>query len=438
MEKLRTQRWTDPSGASVYLEESHELPIVDVEFAFRTGGTDDPEKLSGLMRSMWRVIRMGTKQLSSSEVEERVARLGGRLAVFISTSSVRVQGSVIRRNLEPFFALLSDVISSPAFRPKDLVRARNESLAELIGIRDDDRTLAGRVFRRKLFGKHPYARAITGDAASLKRIRVEDLEEHYAAHVSTKHLVVGFAGDITEREAKSLTRDHLSAFPKRKVSAPRVADSPGVKGRHIIIVDKPERTQTQILVGGLGVRVGEKDHVPLLVGNVAFGGTFTSRLTQEVREKRGWSYGASSHLGADRARDAWYMSTAPATTDAVACIALELELLEGLHKDGLSREEFARGRDYLVNSHCFELDTAQKRLEPRIDEAVFGLPFGTYAKGFERVRTLKREEVQRAIRKHVPREDLVIALVATAKDVRRDLEKLPGVASVEVVPHKSV
>jgi zinc protease len=156
---------------------------------------------------------------------------------------------------------------------------------------------------------------------------------------------------------------------------------------------------------------------------------------REIRTVRGWSYGASSRLGLDRRRELWMMHTFPAAADTVACVALQLEMLEALVARGITREELAFAQDYLAKSYAFEIDTASKRLDQRIDVEVFGLPRDYYARHVERVRAVRREEANAALRARLSTDDLAIVVVATASEVRDGLAALPGVASVEVVPY---
>jgi zinc protease len=210
------------------------------------------------------------------------------------------------------------------------------------------------------------------------------------------------------------------------------------KGRRVLIVDKPERTQTQILIGTLGTHSDDPDHVALDVGNVVFGGLFSSRLTHQVRGKRGWSYGASSSLGHDRERELWSMWTFPSADTARDCIALQLDLYEDWIARGVRPAELAIAKSYLVKSHAFEIDTAAKRLDQRVEEVIFNLP-PDYHDGYpQHVTDTTRADVNAALRKRLSRRDLAIVVVATAKDVERDLAKLPGVSSVSVVPFDRV
>ncbi len=425
-------------GVRVLVEESHALPLVDVQLVLRTGSVHDPEGLEGLTRVAWRLVRMGTKRLRGPEVEEAIARLGARLSIEVSTSYVAVHGAVIRRNLEPFLELVSSLVREPAFRATDLTQVRREMLAELVAMRDNDRALAGRAFRRFLFEGHPYGRPVTGTEGSLRRIRRGDVAEAYDRFFLARNMLLGVAGDVDRPEVERLVGRFFSDLPRGRVPKERVPAPKPKRGRRILVVDKPDRTQTQLFIGTLGVKAGDPSYYPLVVGNAAFGGTFTSRLMQEVREKRGWSYGAYSRLGSDRQRDAWYMWTFPGADQVVDCIRLELDLLDDLVGRGVSAGDHRFARRYLVHSHCFDVDTAPKRLEPRVDEDVYGLPSGFYQDYERHVREVTRNEANEALARRLSAKDVAIVLTATAKPLLPQLESLPGVSSVETLSHTKV
>lgn len=423
------------NGMRVLLEESHALPLVDVELTLRTGSVHDPRGREGLTRLAWRMVRMGTRGQRSHELEEAIARLGARLVVETSTSYVRLHGSVIRRNLTPFVELLSRLVLSPAFRVADLAQVKRETIADLVSRRDNDRALAARAYRTLLFGDHPYSRSVVGTAQSIRRIRREHVAAHHRRHLVGSNVVLGFAGAVGVDEALALVDRTFSRLPRGRAPKEQTITPRARRGRHVLVVDKPERTQTQIYVGTLGVRIRDPLFYPLAVANTAFGGTFTAPLMQEIREKRGWSYGAYSRLGSDRQRDSWSMWTFPAAKDAAECIHLELELLDRFVEEGVRARAHAFARKYLVNSHCFDVDTAAKRLEPWIDADVFGLPDDFYGDYERHVRGVTLEASNSAIRKRISRRDVSIALVATASDVVPALEALPGVRSVEVIAY---
>jgi zinc protease len=425
----------DAGGLAVTIEESHALPLVDFELLFRTGGVQDPAGAEGLTRTTFRTLRRGTRRMNGPAVEEAIARLGARLGIDISTSYVRVHGSVIKRNLEPFFALVASLLAAPAFRAADLAQAKRETKAELDRLRDSDRALAGRWFRRTLYAGHPYARSLAGTTNSLQKTSVDDLRACYARHVVAPNLLIGFSGDVDRAEATRLVETHLGFLPTRVAPLERIAAPRQKPGRRAIVVDKPARTQTQVCIGTLGIAAGDRRYFPLEVANTAFGGTFTSTLVQEVREKRGWSYGVYSRIGMDRQRDTFTMWSHPSAADAVACIALELELLERFTSGGLRKKDFDFAKKYMANSRCFEVDTAPKRLEPRLDVALFGLPTGYWDEYEKHLAAVTLSASRKAVAEVISPDDLVIAITATASDIVPSLEKLPGIRSVEVVPY---
>ncbi|MET0391055.1 MAG: pitrilysin family protein [Polyangiales bacterium] len=425
------------NNAVVLVESDHVLPLVHVGIVLRTGSVLDPRGLEGLTRMTARMLRMGTRKLDAQQVEERIDSLGAQLHVGCAPSYVQMSGVVVAHNLEPFVQLLSELVTAPTFRNRDLARAKRETVAELVGVVDDDRSLAGRHFRSFALGKHPYARPVVGTTTSVRAITRDAVLNQYKKHFVSGNVIVSMAGAVQPERARELVDRYLT-LPNGR--APKI-DTPATtlaKGRRLVIVDKPERTQTQIIVGTLGTHVHDADHTALQVANVIFGGLFTARLTHEVRSVRGLSYGASSSLGHDRQRELWTMWTFPAAKDAYKCLSLQLDLYEKWVQDGVKPSELARAKNFLVKSHAFELDTAQKRLDQRIEAELFGLPMD-YFEGFvKRVQRVTRADANAALKKRLSRRDLAMAVVATAKELRPELEQLPRLDEVKVVPFDKV
>ncbi|MGH7269471.1 MAG: M16 family metallopeptidase, partial [Polyangiaceae bacterium] len=200
-----------------------------------------------------------------------------------------------------------------------------------------------------------------------------------------------------------------------------VPDPSVARGRRLLVVDKPERTQTQIVIGAMGTSAHDEDHVPLIVANAIFGGTFTSRLMKEIRSKRGWSYGTSARAGVDRRRHSWIMASFPAEKDSAPCLKLSLELLERWVGEGVTPREVAFIQRYLVRSHAFEVDTAAKRLHQALDVELLGLPADYFTGWIERVRAVTPETASAAVKHRIDPESLLAVVVATAPRVKDSL-----------------
>jgi len=418
----------------VLVESSDVLPLVDLEIALPVGSLQDPTGQEGLAQLTGHLMRRGPRGLSQQRFEDRLASLGARLSVEVSMRSTRVRATVLRRHLEPLLELLADVVSRPALRASDFAKLKRRTQAALTARLDDDRTLGAVCFREALFGEHPYGRTLSGHADSLARIGLQQVEEFYARHIAKGAYVIGVAGDVTEKEARTLVDLHFPSPRRRAKKESVVPPTRARRGRHVVIIDKPERTQTQLLIGTLGARTLDRNLFPLIVSNTAFGGTFSGPLMQQVRAVRGWSYGAYSRLLHSTQRDAWYMGTAPAAEYSADCAALQLDLLERWVAGGISKAELGFARHYLINSHCFDRDTPSKRLEARLDVELLGIPRSYIDKYDQRIAAVTRQQANEATRARISTRDLTIVVVATAKEVASSFERLSGVKSLEIVP----
>lgn len=431
-------RWTTERGMTVLLEESHAIPLVDVELVIGSGALHDPPGKEGRAWLGARMLRMGTRKLRAEEVDEAIDAMGGTLGIEVGPGTIRLHGAVIRRSLPSFLELLGKLVGSPALRRSDLGIVQRETVAELSDARDNDRWLAGRAFRRHLFGDHPYGRPPLGSPDTVMQVRRRDVAEFVECHVVGSNLVLGIAGDVTETELRPLVERAFSTVREGTAPEAPVSDPVLAPGRRVLIVDKPGRTQTQIFLGTLGTRLADPFYYPLLVANAAFGGTFSSRLVRAVRSERGWSYTAQSRLGADRQREAWTIYTHPSIENAVECVELELELVRAFVEEGITAEELASARDHLVKSHAFDLDTAVKRLGPRIDAEVHRMPPEFYRHFVAHVASVTLPRVTEAVRARISPDDLSIVVVASAASIADRLSALPGVRDVSVVPFDRV
>lgn len=418
----------------IFVESSDVLPLVDLEVAFPVGSLQDPAGLEGLAQLTCHLMRRGPRGISQERFEDRLASLGARLSVQVSMRTTRIRATVLRRNVEPLFELVADLIWQPALRAGDFAKLKRQAQAALLARLDDDQTLGALCFREALFGEHPYGRSLSGNAGTLSRIGVKQVEGFYKRHIEKGSFVVGLSGDLTEPEARSLVAAHFPTFRSRQHKTPAVPATRARRGRHVVIVDKPERTQTQLFIGTLGARTRDRSLFPLIVSNTAFGGTFSGPLMQQVRAARGWSYGAYSRLLHSNQRDAWYMATAPSVEYSADCAALQLDLLENWVQTGIKKSELSFAKRYLINGHCFDRDTPSKRLDARLDVELLGIPRAYFEKHDDLVDRVTWQEATEATRARISTRDLTIVVVASAADVVGPFERLPGVSSLEIVP----
>ncbi len=432
-------RLEDAGGAAVLLETSRALPLVSISVGFKSGALVDSAGKEGTTRLLARLMRRTAGGLDASVIDTRIDSLGASLGADVAHSTMVFQATVISRSLDALVDVLVDTLARPSLVEAELERLQRETLAELTDALDDDRGLARRFFRRRFFGAHPYARSISGTAKSVPSITRADVEAVFKQSFVRENLIFAFSGDIDAERASKIARRISDALPS---GAPPSDDTPEptiVAGRRLVLVDKPDRTQTQILIGCLGSHTRDEDHVALLVANTIFGGTFTARMTQEVRSKRGWSYGAYSNLPFDRRRQTFTMWTFPKADDAGPCLKLELDMLAELREKGVTKQELSWAKRYLVRSHAFAIDTAAKRVGLELDEALYGLPANYYSQYLERVQAVTLEEANSSVKKRLSTDDLLVVVVGTESVIGSSVrDAIEGLGSAEVVPFDRV
>lgn len=412
----------------VYVETAKTIPLVHVTVALRRGAAFDPDGLAGLTRLTTRLMRRTAGGVPLTELEKQLDRMGISLGADTSYSNVSLQAAALSRSIGPCVRIMADALQHPGLAETEFSRLKRETLAELGEGQDNDRGLASRAMRRLLFANHAYGRSVAGTTASVKKL------EHDHAQTLCKHLVrrgellIGFSGDIDEDAALAYARQLAEAIPESAPQTTDFSEPAAIEGKRLVFVDKPERSQTQIFIGTMGSHPKDEDHLDLHIANTVFGGMFSSRLMQQVRVQRGWSYGAYSSLPLDRHRQAFSMWTFPKSEDAAACVQLEMQMLAEWVDKGITAAELKSAKNMLIRSYAFMVDTAAKRLGLTLDEVLYDLPSGYYASYPKRVAQVRLEDVNAALKRRLNPENWVMSVVGTKDRVLADLEKvLPAV-----------
>jgi zinc protease len=434
------ERGPGPAGSLVMIDQAPALPLVWVTLASRTGSAADPRGREGLSHFTAELARRGAAGRSRAAMDDALDALGATLTVEVDPDSVRFSGQVLLRNLDPFLDLLADIVLRPDFDPAELARTRKEILAHIDEARNDDQTLCGRFFERRLYGEHPYGRAPEGTARSLSRIRRDDvLRQHHGAFVGP-NLVFAAAGGITLADFGRRLQARFGELAADKAPPPPPLPVPErPEGWRLQIVDKPDRQQTQIMFGHPSLPATSRDRIPLALAMASFGGrAMTSTLMDEVRSKRGLAYGAYMNLSTRRGPGAIRGWVFTATKRTVTTLKLVLRLYRQLGKEGISDQRLRFFQSFLAGSFASEMDDPGRRLEGRVTDEMRGLPPDDIDTFADRVRAVTPAQVKAAIERNLDPENLAITLVATASVVKPLLLR-SGIeeGAIDVVPFDS-
>jgi zinc protease len=429
-----------PGGSLLIVESNHTIPLVHVVIASRSGSAADPRHREGLTNLAAEWARHGAGGRSRSELDEALDALGGTLEVHTEPDSTRFEGEVLARNLPAYLAIVADVLVRPTFAPAELARTRHELEGQIDELRNDDRALCARYFARNLYGEHPYGHPPEGLQPALDAATPAEVAAHYRRHFGGRNLIIALAGDVEMSALDAALGRAFHGLPDGPAPPPNaleLRDPVPPKGWRIQLVDKPNRQQTQLMIGHPALRAGDRDYLPLSVGLAAFGGrAMNSTLMDEVRRKRGLAYGAYLILDERRgvgAATTWVFS---GTDKTVATLKLVLKLYVSFMEKGLTPTEVAFFQRFLVGSHASEMDVPEHRLAARVDAEIAGLPPDFIETYPARVAALEAAEVDAAIKRHVHARDLAITMVATAPVMKKLLlaAKLQE-SAIDVVPY---
>lgn len=417
------------------LVESHAVGWVHLNVVLRSGALHDPAGAEGTAYLASQMLVRGTKRRTREQFDEALDAMGAELDVSVGRESVVLEGEVLSRNLDRFVALLGEALREPAMDPDELGLLVRLTQAELEQVRDSDADLCGDLFARHMWGPHPFGRPVKGTESTVGAIRQGDVAAFSRRHVAAPNVLIAAAGDVTRPHLDALLHEHLGSLDGPVPAEPPLGGLGHGAGVRVLLVDKPERSQTQVRWGHPCIAAGDPDYFPLMVGNTIFGGTFTSRLMQEIREKRGWSYGAYSRLFTDRRTGGVVMSYYPAAEDTVPALALGQQLFGDLVEHGVTDDELAFTKSFLVNGFPFQVETPARRMWQLAQIELLGRPADFLDTWVERVSSLTRDEVNRALRTHLHPDHLALAVVCTAEPLRDAIAALPGVRSVRTVPY---
>jgi zinc protease len=428
-----------PAGSKLLVEENHDLPLVRFQLALRVGAGDDAADRDGLCNFATELMGRGAGGRTRAELDAAFDALGTSLDVLTDYDGVTFDVTVLPEKLEAALTLVADVILRPDFPEEESHKLGRELNAHLDELRDDDGQLARRFFTRALYAGHPYGRTVVGTDTTLKTLDAASARHWHAHAMHGGNVIFGVAGDVHTGEVEAAIARHFGALAGGTASPGARPDVPRRRGLRLTVVDKPERTQSQILLGQPAPRWHDRDFVPLQVATTAFGGTFTARLMDEVRSKRGLSYGASARLGQGRGAKALVSHVFPSLEQTAETLTLVLGLWRSWVEEGVTEAEVAFARGYLAKSFAFTVATPEDRLELRTALDLAGMPPDSGLTYSSRVSAVTREASVQALGKHLTAGDLEVAIVTTASELMPKLVEagLTAGAEVEVVAYDS-
>lgn len=413
------------NGLDLRIVRAARFPIVTAMLFLDAGEwAVDPTK-AGLAVLAGDALEGGTARHSAAELAKALEGIGAGLGVTTGWDATTVTVSCLAERLGEALALMAEVVLEPTFPAEEFDRVRDQRLATIQQRAMNPSTVAGDHAARFIHADGvPFGRPVAGTEETIGSLSGDDARSWLGERYCSGGAGLAVVGDVDGGEIETLVEGCFGAWNGTVEPVDPVAVTPRHEHRRVEIVHRPGAVQSEIRMGHIGVSKATPDYFPLLVYNTILGGSFTSRLNLNLREKHGFTYGVRSQFRFRRNAGPFGISTAVETAVTADAVREAMSEVETLGKEGPSAEEVDAARDYIVGIFPLRLETTGQ-LASRVGELIiYGLPADYHATYRDRLRAVTQEETAEAGRKHVRPEHMSIVVVGDADEIRAPLEAL--------------
>lgn len=424
-----------PNGLEVLAARQPGVPLISLEMMLPAGAQNDPPGKVGLATLTASAIDEGTRRRGAMEIAAEVERLGGYLATGADWDEGYLGAGLLSSHLREGIDLLAEVLGEPTFPDQELERLGKQRLGEILRRNQDPSTLADDMLYRVVYQGTAYANPLVGTAESLPGLDRESVLDFYRRYYTLHGAAFIAVGDLDPEE---ILREVETVFGRESAAAPPAPEirPAALDGIAVHILDRPGATQTELRLGHPGVSRRDPDFIPLILLNSLLGGKFTSRINMNLRERHGYTYGATTRFIARLQPGPFFFDAAVSTESAGAATREVLHELRRIREDLVEPEEIEETRSYILGVFPYTFQTISdlaKRLETL---AIYGLPSDYYDTYLERLTALSREELLEAARRHLDPEHIAVVAVGPADTLVPQLEGL-GPVTVSAIPSGS-
>jgi zinc protease len=420
------------NGMIVFLQEDHELPLIDGTAYIRGGSRDVPAAKTGLTSiyaSSWRTG--GTKSKTGDQLDDELEARAAHVETGGGAATTSVSFSCLKGDFDFVFDVFKDVLRNPEFRQDKIDLAKNRMRTAISRRNDDISEIAGRESAKIAYGRdNPYARQ--PEYATVNAITRQDLFDWHTGHVHPNSIIFGIVGDFDSAAMEKRLRDSFESWVAGpNYVAPQIQFNEPKAG--IYFVNKDDVNQSTIHMVKLGIRRDNPDYFSVQVMNDVFGGGFASRLFKRLRTEAGLAYDVGGGIGAAYDHPGLLnieMGTKSATT---------VEAIQGLYREvddmrnnPVTKAELQHGKDSILNSFIFNFDTPEKVLLERMTYELYGYPADFLEKFRAGIEQTSAEDVDRVARKYLIKDQLAVLVVGKAAEFDKPLSALGPITNVDI------
>lgn len=429
----RPQEATLPNGLRVVLIENHKIPTFSLQMVVLSGGLSDATERPGTASFVAPLLREGTLKRTEKQISEQLAALGATLNGSSSlngfTSSVSSQGLI--ENFDQTLDIFADAIQNPQFPAAELERFKAQFGAQIQFQRSNPQLLALVRLNQASYGSHPAAKILPPPEA-VKSLTSEQLKQFHQTFYRPNNAILTVTGDITMNDLLPKIKQAFGGWQKEDVPGTRIPEVSSLPKAGISLIDRPGSVQTVLYLGNLSIKRTDEDFFALTVMNYILGGGAAGRLFNNLREDKGYTYGAYSNLTTSK-YPGMIVSSAEVRTEVTDGALKEFMYeIRRLRDERVSAVELENAKRGLTGGFAFSLESPQTLLSNVVTQKLYDLPADYWDTYPQRVAAVTPEDVQRAARKYLDLSSLQIVAVGDASKIRDSLAKYGTVKQYDV------
>jgi zinc protease len=418
------------NGLQVIVLEQHKLPTFTMQMVVMSGGLADPADQRGAAQYTASLLREGTKTRNSRQIAEQADSLAATLNAGsgLSALTTNVTASGLTENFDQIMELFADVILNPSFPADELNKLKSRAIAQLRSQRAQPGFLANEMFAKVMYGSHP-ASKVSLTPEEIQRLTPNALQKFHAANYKPNNAIFSIVGDVKPAEIVARLEKSFSTWQRGDVAATSVPKANETGPAKIYVINRVPSVQTNLVLGNLSVERTDPDYFALAVMNQVVGGGASARLFLNLREDKGYTYGAYSGVSAFKYRGTFRANTEVRTEVTKGSMEELMYELKRIRDEKVPQEEFDRAKRTIVGGFALQLESPGALLNNIINQKIYGLPADYWDTYPQKIAAITQEEVQRVARKYLDLSRLQIVAVGDASKIT-DVLKQYGTVEV--------
>lgn len=426
------QKTVLPNGITLYLMEQHEVPLISVS-AVMPAGTVFEDKKPGLAGVTADALMFGAGSRSKQELEEELDFVGASVRTYADKEKAGLNASFAKKDAGLVLGIVRDLMASPQFDASEWEKLQSRLLVQYDQAKESPRSVISSYYDSFVWKEHPYGNSSLGSKKGLQSIEIADIRSFYEEHYQPGNTAIAVVGDFNAESMKGQIEELFKTWKgSGKAQALEIPKLPEQKKPRVLLVNKPDATETTFYVGGAGVARNNPDFVPIQVVNTVLGGRFTSWLNDELRINSGLTYGARSSFDTYRNGGSFRIASFTKNSSTEDAIDLALKTYGRLHEKGLDKEILASAKNYVKGQFPPRYETSRSLSALLTDMYWYDLDESFINTFSDKVEKLDVEKANEIINKYFPEDNLQFVLIGKADELRDMAKKWGEVTELEI------